>query len=245
MRTLAIAPTYLESENVVDFLRRVRAAAPSVDVLVVDDNSADGTADLAEAAAVELGRIEVLRRPAKMGLGSAYRSGFTIGIEKGYEALVQMDADLSHDPAALPSLLQEIDASADLAIGSRYVPGGQIPHWPWFRRALSTWGNRYAAAVLGMRIHDCTSGFRAYRAGTLKAIDFTTTRSSGYGIQIELAYRIARWGGRVVEVPIVFTDRVRGRSKMNWRIALEELALVTWWGTRDRWRGRRERRNNA
>src|SRR5712692_4331136 len=147
MGTLVVAPTYIEAENIVEFLQRVRAAAPGVDVLVVDDNSPDGTADLAEAAAIELGRIEVLRRPGKMGLGSAYRSGFTIGVEKGYDVLVQMDADLSHDPATLPSLLHEIDLGADLAIGSRYVPGGEIPHWPWLRRALSTWGNRYAGAV--------------------------------------------------------------------------------------------------
>ena len=187
----------------------------------------------------------MLRRPAKMGLGSAYRAGFAIGIEKGYDVLVQIDADLSHDPAALPTLLHEIDTGADLAIGSRYVAGGEVPHWPWFRRALSRYGNRYGAIVLGTGVKDATSGYRAYRADTLKAIDFSTTRAKGYGFQMETAYRVHRWGGRIAEMPIVFTDRVRGYSKMTWGIFAEELLLVTWWGLRDRtrrlWRRLRQR----
>lgn len=243
VRTLVITPTYLESENIEEFLRRARAAVPSADILVVDDNSPDGTADIAEKTAAELGNIDVLRRPAKTGLGSAYRAGFGIGLEKGYDALVQVDADLSHDPAVLPSLLREIEAGADLAIGSRYVPGGEIPHWPWFRRALSRYGNRYGSFVLGTGVKDATSGYRAYRADTLKAIDYATTRAKGYGFQIETAYRVHLWDGRIVEVPIVFTDRVRGHSKMTWFIFAEELLLVTWWGIRDRilrlWRRRR------
>lgn len=243
VRTLVITPTYLESENIEEFLRRARAAVPSADILVVDDNSPDGTADIAEKTAAELGNIDVLRRPAKTGLGSAYRAGFGIGLEKGYDALVQIDADLSHDPAVLPSLLREIEAGADLAIGSRYVPAGEIPHWPWFRRALSRYGNRYGSFVLGTGVKDATSGYRAYRADTLKAIDYATTRAKGYGFQIETAYRVHLWDGRIVEVPIVFTDRVRGHSKMTWFIFAEELLLVTWWGIRDRilrlWRRRR------
>jgi glycosyltransferase involved in cell wall biosynthesis len=179
----------------------------------------------------------------KTGLGSAYRAGFAIGLEKGYDALVQIDADLSHDPAILPSLLREVEAGADLAIGSRYVPGGEIPHWPWFRRALSRYGNRYGSFVLGTGVKDATSGYRAYRADTLKAIDYATTRAKGYGFQIETAYRVHLWDGRIVEVPIVFTDRVRGHSKMTWFIFAEELLLVTWWGVRDRilrlWKRRR------
>jgi dolichol-phosphate mannosyltransferase len=240
-RTLVIAPTFLEAENIEEFLRRLRAAVPDADVLVVDDNSPDGTADLAEVAGRELGRVEVLRRPTKTGLGTAYRAGFTVGTERGYAVLVQIDADLSHDPRALPSLLQALNEGADLAIGSRYVPGGSIPHWPWLRRALSRYGNRYAGFVLGTDIADATSGYRAYRADTLKAIDFATTRAKGYGFQIETAYRVWRWGGRIAEVPIIFTDRVRGHSKMTWRIAAEELSLVTWWGVRDRLRARRAR----
>ncbi len=240
-RTLIVTPTYLEAENIEEFLRRARAAVPTADVLVVDDNSPDGTADRAERIAGELGQIEVLRRPTKTGLGTAYRAGFTVGVERGYDVLVQIDADLSHDPAALPTLLAEVDRGADLAIGSRYVPGGSIPHWPWFRRALSKWGNRYAAFVLGTGVADGTAGYRAYRAETLKAIDFADTRAKGYGFQLETAYRVWKWGGRIVERPITFTDRVRGHSKMTWRVAVEELTLVTWWGVRDRWRHRRSR----
>ena len=234
MRTLVITPTYVEAENIDEFLRRARAALPSADILVVDDNSPDGTAGIAEAAAAELGGIDVLRRPVKQGLGSAYRAGFAIGLEKGYDALVQIDADLSHDPAVLPDLLHEVESGADLAIGSRYVPGGEIPHWPWFRRALSRYGNLYAAFVLGTGVKDATSGYRAYRADTLKSIDYATTRSKGYGFQIETEYRVHVWGGRITEVPIVFTDRVRGYSKMSWFIFAEELLLVSWWGVRDR-----------
>ena len=243
MRTLVITPTYVEAENIDEFLRRTRAALPSADILVVDDNSPDGTADIAEPAAADLGGIHVLRRPVKQGLGSAYRAGFAIGLEKGYEALVQIDADLSHDPAVLPDLLRALESGADLAIGSRYVSGGEIPHWPWFRRALSRYGNLYAAFVLGTGVKDATSGYRAYRADTLKSIDYATTRSKGYGFQIETEYRVHSWGGRITEVPIVFTDRVRGYSKMSWFIFAEELLLVSWWGIRDRsrrlWRRRR------
>jgi dolichol-phosphate mannosyltransferase len=242
VRTLVITPTYAEVDNIAEFLQRARAAVPDADILVVDDNSPDGTADVAEKAAAELGSIDVLRRPAKTGLGSAYRAGFAIGLDKGYDTLVQIDADLSHDPAVLPVLLRELEAGADLAIGSRYVPGGAIPHWPWFRRALSRYGNLYASFALATGTKDATSGYRAYRADTLKAVDYSTTRAKGYGFQIETAYRVHRWGGRISEVPIVFTDRVRGYSKMTWKIALEELLLVTWWGLRDRvrrlWRRR-------
>jgi dolichol-phosphate mannosyltransferase len=234
MRTLVITPTYVEAENIEELLRRARAAVPDADILVVDDNSPDGTAAVAEEVARELGRIDVLRRPAKTGLGSAYRAGFAIGLEKGYDVLVQIDADLSHDPEVLPKLLREVESGADLAIGSRYVPGGETPHWPWFRLALSRYGNRYGAWVLGTRVKDGTAGYRAYRADTLKSIDYATTRAKGYGFQIETAYRVHQWGGRIAEVPIVFTDRVRGHSKMTWGVAAEEMTLVTWWGIRDR-----------
>jgi dolichol-phosphate mannosyltransferase len=242
-RILIVTPTYIEAENIEEFLRRARAAVPEADILVVDDNSPDGTADVAETVGAELGRVEVLRRPSKRGLGTAYRAGFTVGIERGYDVLVQIDADLSHDPAALPTLLRELDQGADLVIGSRYVPGGSIPHWPWFRRALSRYGNRYASFVLGTGVKDGTSGYRAYPADTLKAIDYATTRAKGYGFQMETAYRVWRWGGRTVEVPIIFTDRVRGQSKMTWRIAVEELSLITWWGIRDRWKRWRNRKS--
>jgi dolichol-phosphate mannosyltransferase len=234
MRALIVTPTYQEAENIGEFLRRVRDTAPDADILVVDDNSPDGTADLADQVGAELGRIEVLRRPKKIGLGDAYRAGFSVGIERGYDVLVQMDADLSHDPVALPAVFHEISNGADAVIGSRYVPGGSIPHWPWLRRALSKWGNRYTSFVLGIPIRDATSGYRAYRADMLKAVDYGSTRAKGYGFQMELAYRVRQRGGRIVEVPITFTDRVRGQSKLTLSVAIEELALVTWWGVRDR-----------
>jgi dolichol-phosphate mannosyltransferase len=234
VRTLVVMPTYDEALNIVEALTRVRAAAPDVDILVVDDNSPDGTADLARAAGEELGRVDVLVRPKKDGLGNAYRHGFRVGIDRGYDRLVQMDADLSHDPAALPSLLAKLDAGSAAVIGSRYVPGGSIPHWPWHRRALSKWGNRYACVVLGMSVHDATAGYRAYDAKTLEEIDVFSTRAKGYGFQIETAYRVSRAGRPLAEVPISFTDRVRGQSKMSLSVMVEELGLVTWWGIRDR-----------
>lgn len=234
VRTLVVLPTYDEAVNIAEVLGQVRAAAPEVDILVVDDNSPDGTADLARAAAEELGQIDVEVRAQKDGLGNAYRHGFRIGIERGYEVLMQMDADLSHDPEAVPSLLAAVDAGADAVIGSRYVPGGSIPHWPWYRRAMSKYGNSYACTVLGMSVRDATSGFRAYRVEVLREIDVDSTRAKGYGFQIETAYRVQRAGQKLGEVPITFTDRVRGYSKMSLTVAAEELLLVTWWGLRDR-----------
>jgi dolichol-phosphate mannosyltransferase len=229
-----VLPTYQEADNIADVLRRLRAAVPAADILVVDDSSPDGTAEMAKAVAIELGGIDVLVRPAKAGLGSAYRAGFTEGITRGYDVLVEMDSDLSHDPAALPTLLRGVEDGADLAIGSRYVPGGSIPEWPFHRRALSRWGNRYAAAVLGFDVRDSTSGFRAYRATAVGQIDLQSVRADGYGFQIEMTYRVAAHGGRIVELPIEFADRERGTSKMSGRIIVEALVLVTWWGLRDR-----------
>jgi dolichol-phosphate mannosyltransferase len=234
VRPLIVTPTYNESGNIAEFLERVRKAVPEADILVVDDNSPDGTADLADEARTRLGQITVLRRPKKIGLGDAYRAGFSVGIERGYDVIVQMDADLSHDPSELPTMFAALDAGADAVIGSRYIPGGSIPNWPWHRRALSKWGNRYTAIVTGMPIKDATSGYRAYRADMLKAIDFGTTRAKGYGFQMETAYRVRRAGGKIVEVPITFTDRVKGESKLTLSVAAEELTLVTWWGVRDR-----------
>ena len=234
MRTLVITPTYQEAENIEQFLRQARAAVPDADILVVDDNSPDGTGAIAERVGAELGRVEVLHRPSKEGLGEAYRPAFSLGMERGYDRLVQIDADLSHDPVVIPRLLAALENGADVAVGSRYVEGGSIPHWPWFRRALSRYGNRYACFVLGIKLRDATSGYRAYRTSTLEQIDLASTRAKGYGFQIETAYRLHKLGGAVDEVPIEFTDRVRGYSKMTWGIFAEELLLVTWWGVRDR-----------
>ena len=235
MRTLVITPTYDEADNIEEFLRRTRAAYPEADVMVVDDSSPDGTAEIAERVGAELGRIDVFRRASKQGLGVAYRAGIARGLDQGYEIICHMDADLSHDPAVLPDLVHPVAAGrADLVIGSRYVPGGSIPNWPAFRRALSKVGNHYAGLVLGTSVRDNTSGYRAYRADALRAIDFASTRSKGYGFMIETAYRVWQTDGTVTEVPIAFTDRERGHSKMTLRVAVEELALVTWWGVRDR-----------
>jgi dolichol-phosphate mannosyltransferase len=234
MRALLVLPTYQEAENLVEVLDRVRAASPDTHVLVVDDGSPDGTADLAEQHAEVVGDVEVLRRPEKSGLGSAYRDGFRWGLDRGFDVLLEMDSDLSHDPGALPSLLGAVELGADLVIGSRYVPGGSIPNWSWHRRALSRWGNRYAAGVLGLAVNDSTAGFRAYRATTLKQIELDRITADGYGFQIEMTYEVVRRGGKVVEVPIDFTDRIRGTSKMSSRIVVEALVLVTWWGLRDR-----------
>jgi len=229
-------PTYNEIENIQDVLERARAALPEADILVIDDGSPDGTADLADAVAGELGGIEVFRRKAKAGLGGAYRAGFAWGMERHYDVLVEMDADLSHDPSQVPDLLRAVDVGADLAIGSRYVPGGTIPHWPWHRRALSKYGNRYASVLLGLDVADGTSGFRAYRATILQKLDLAHVVADGYGFQIEMAYLVTGLGGRVVEVPISFTDRTLGESKMSGRIVVEALGLVTWWAIRDRGR---------
>jgi dolichol-phosphate mannosyltransferase len=219
----------------------VHEVVPQATVLVVDDSSPDGTGDIAERVAKELGNVEVMHRPSKEGLGEAYRDAFSQSLKRDFDVIVQMDADLSHDAAVIPELIRRVEEGADVAIGSRYVPGGSIPHWPWFRRALSRYGNRYAGFVLGIKMRDATSGFRAYRTDMLRRIGLESTRAKGYGFQIETAYRVHRLGGTVAEVPIEFTDRVRGYSKMTWGIFAEELLLVTWWGFRDRVlrRGRR------
>lgn len=242
MRPLVVLPTYQEAENIESALRRLRSAVPDAHVLVVDDGSPDGTADIATRVADELGAIDVVRRASKDGLGSAYRAGFRWGIDRGFDVLVEMDADLSHQPEALPEMLAVVDAGADLVIGSRYVPGGSTPQWPRIRRFLSVWANRYAAAMLGLAINDATAGFRAYRATMLQRVDFHRSRADGYGFQVEMVYRVVHLGGRVVEVPITFTDRVEGSSKMSGRIVVEALGLVTLWGLRDIATGRRRRR---
>ena len=233
MKALVVLPTYNEADNIAEVLRRLRLAVPSADILVVDDASPDGTAKIALASAADLGAVDVLVRSGKLGLGSAYRDGFTAGLRRGYQVLVEMDGDLSHDPAALPALLEAVESGADLVVGSRYIPGGSIPHWSGYRCALSRWGNRYACCALALPLADATSGFRAYRADIVARLDLASLRSDGYGFQIEMAYRVARAGGSIVEVPIEFVDRARGTSKMSFRIVVEALLLVTWWGVRD------------
>ncbi len=234
MKPLVVLPTYNEAENIVEVLDLVRLALPQADVLVVDDGSPDGTADLADAWGADNGGAEVLRRSGKMGLGSAYRAGFAHGLANGYGVLVEMDSDLQHDPAMLPALVHAVEDGADLAIGSRYVPGGQVPGWKWSRKFISQAGNLYASVMLGMPVRDSTAGFRAYSADALRAIDLDSVLADGYGFQIEMAYSVTANGGRITEVPITFNDRQRGTSKMSSRIVVEALALVTWWAVRDR-----------
>ena len=233
MRTVVVVPTYNECENVGRLLEALRRVVPDVDVLVVDDNSPDGTAQIAEEAAARLGQIKLLRRPGKQGHWSAYPEGFAVALDEGYERILSMDVDLSHDPAVIPEMMALLDAGADVVIGSRYVPGGATVHWPLHRRVLSRWGNRYTSLVLGLQVRDCTSGYRAYRADALAAIEPSTTTAEGYAFLTELVRRLVRCRKRVMETPIVFVDRDRGTSKMSGRIVVESMLLVTGWGARD------------
>ncbi len=228
MRILVVLPTYNEILNIEAMIRALRGAVAEADILVVDDASPDGTADVVRTLATELGRIELLSRAAKSGLGSAYRAGFSWGLEHGYDRLVEIDCDFSHDPAALASLLA-LSETHDVVIGSRYVPGGSIPKWSLPRRLLSRAGNQYAALMLGLGVADSTAGYRVYSRHALEVIDYTTVRADGYGFQIEMTYRARRGGASIVESPIAFRDRTRGESKMSGAIVFEALFLVTKW----------------
>ena len=243
MRVVVLLPTYNAAENITAALYHVRSAVPDGGMLVVDVTDAEGTADLAEVTARNIGGdIQVLRREGKAGLGSAYRAGFALAMDQGAEVLVEMDADLSHAPTDLPALLAAVEHGADLAIGSRYVPGGKIPNWSWHRKMLSRWGNRYAAGVLGLAVNDATAGYRAYRSDALRRVDFGSVTAEGYGFQIEMTHRVVRAGGKVVEFPIRFRDRGAGESKMTRGIVREAFTLVgTLWlvDRRDRRRRRR------
>jgi len=230
VRVLVVIPTYNEADNIERMLSRVREILPDAEVLVVDDGSPDGTADLVEKAAVTLGGVSLLRRAGKSGLGSAYRAGFAWGLERGYEAFVEMDADFSHDPAALPALLEPLEGGHEVSIGSRYIPGGAIPNWSWHRHLLSWGANRYASVVLGLGVADSTAGFRAYAASILRRLDVAQVRAEGYGFQIEMTYRSKQAGASIVEVPIRFVDREVGQSKMSMAIVVEALGLVAYWG---------------
>jgi dolichol-phosphate mannosyltransferase len=242
MRSVVVVPTYQEAGNITRFLAAIRAAVPDADVLVVDDASPDGTGELAEQAAAELGQIKVLHRPGKQGLGTAYREGFRLAVDEGYDVVVHMDADLSHDPAAVPDLFAGIERGAGVVIGSRYVPGGSTPNWPLHRRLLSRWGNRYTATVLRLPLRDVTSGFRAVRSDVLRDADPASARAEGYAFLTELVRRYVRIGVRVEEIPIAFRDREHGESKMSGRIIAESMTLVTAWAAQDLWRAVRDRR---
>ena len=241
MRVTVVVPTYNEADNIDRLCRHVRKVVPDAQILVVDDGSPDGTAARADDLAAELGQITVMRRAGKAGLGAAYRVGLRTAIDSGAEICVQMDADLSHDPDVLPALVANVEHGADLAIGSRYVPGGITENWPRRRRWLSRWGNRYAAGVLGLAINDATGGYRAYRAEALERMRFDTVRAEGYGFQVEMTYRLVRIGGKVVEFPITFRDRTAGESKMSGGIVREALVIVVKLWVAD-FAGRRRRR---
>jgi glycosyltransferase involved in cell wall biosynthesis len=230
MRPLVVIPTYNESENIERMLHRITECLPGAGVLVVDDGSPDGTADIVKAVAAELPDAHLLARTEKSGLGSAYRAGFAWGLERGYDAFVEIDADFSHDPEALPSVVAPIEEGFDVAIGSRYVEGGSIPKWAWHRELLSRGGNVYASAVLGLGVRDCTAGYRCYSARILRQLDLHRIRAEGYGFQIEMTYRAKQHGAGIIEVPISFVDRTAGESKMSSFIVVEALLLVSWWG---------------
>lgn len=241
MRVTVVVPTFNEAGNIETLVSAVRQVLPRASILVVDDGSPDGTADLADALGATLGNVEVVRRASKDGLGAAYRFGLRHAIEQGAEICVQMDADLSHDPAALPALVAVVEHGADLAVGSRYVPGGITLNWPRRRRTVSRWGNRYAAGVLGLAVNDVTAGYRAYRSTALERMKFDSVQAEGYGFQIEMTYRLVRLGGRIVEFPITFRDRMAGESKFSGSIIREAFGLVLRLWAAD-FGGRRRRR---
>jgi dolichol-phosphate mannosyltransferase len=236
-RTLVVIPTYNERDHITDVLNRLFAAVESdVDVMIVDDASPDRTTDVVRRHP-GASRITLIERPAKLGLGGAYLDAFGRALDEGYEFIVQLDADLSHDPADIPRLLAAL-GGADLVIGSRYVPGGRIDNWSRTRRALSRAGNSYARACFGWAVQDATSGFRAYRADALRAAALAGVRSEGYAFQIEMVFRLLRTNRRVIEVPITFIERHGGRSKLSRGIVLEALWRVPGWGLRYRWQRR-------
>ncbi len=236
-RTLVIVPTYNERESIPIALARLAENTPAADVLVVDDGSPDGTGALVEEiAAAEAGggrSIHVLHRAGKLGLGTAYVAGFRWGLERGYDVLVEMDADGSHRAQDLPRLLAAV-GSADLALGSRWIPGGSVVNWPKNREFLSRGANTYTRLMLGIPVHDATGGFRAYRAGLLRSLPLDEVSSRGYCFQVDMAWRAVRAGARVVEVPITFVERELGVSKMSRDIVVEALVNVTRWGIAER-----------
>lgn len=229
VRILVIVPTYNEIDNIARVIELAGRALPEAGILVVDDASPDGTADRVETLRDATSDLHLLRREAKSGLGSAYRAGFKWGMGRGYDVMVEMDADLSHDPGALPELVAPIAQGHEVSIGSRYVPGGSIPRWSVGRHLLSWGGNRYASAMLGLGVADSTAGFRAYAATVLSRIALEKVKAEGYGFQIEMTYRAKQAGASIVEVPIRFVDRELGESKMSSAIVVEAFGLVTWW----------------
>lgn len=228
--TLVVMPTYNERESLPITLASLARFAPEVDVLVVDDGSPDGTGQFAAERAAEDSRVHVLHRAEKAGLGAAYIAGFRWGLERGYDVICEMDADGSHRARDLPQLLAAVAAGADLAIGSRWVPGGAVVNWPASRHALSRGANTYVRTVMGLGVNDATAGFRAYRSTVLRDLGLEDVESQGYCFQVDMAWRAAQRGFTIVEVPIVFVERELGASKMSQDIIMEALTKTTAWG---------------
>jgi len=234
IRTVAVLiPTFNERENLTRIVSRVRTAVPDVDVVVLDDNSPDGTGQLADALAAEDPRVRVVHRAGKEGLGPAYLAGFALATQEGYDAVVEMDADGSHQPEQLPALLAALD-TADVVIGARWVRGGEVRNWPASRKVLSVGANVYTKVLLGMKVNDATAGYRAYRISALQTMGLDGVESQGYCFQIDLTLRAVRAGLTVVEVPITFVEREVGTSKMGRNIVYEALTNVTKWGVQHR-----------
>lgn len=236
-RTCVVMPTYNELENLRPTIGGIFTCRPSVEILIVDDGSPDGTGELADRMAIEDPRIHVLHRAGKNGLGPAYLAGFAWALNQGFDVICEMDMDGSHRPQDLPKLLDALtggtaDAVPDLVIGSRRVDGGRTEGWSAFRDFISRGGSWYARTMLGIDVRDMTAGFRAYRASMLRALDLDAIEANGYVFQIDMTRRVAAAGGRIVEVPIVFPDRVRGKSKMSNAIVVEAMRRVTVWGLR-------------
>lgn len=231
-QTLVIIPTFNEIENLEAIIGRLRAVV-ATDILIVDDASPDGTGELADALVARHAEVHVLHRSQKDGLGGAYLAGFAWGLEHDYEAIVEMDADGSHRPEELPTLIAQL-AEHDLVLGSRWTPGGRVVNWPRHREMLSRGGNLYARLALGINVRDSTGGYRVFSADALRRLDLAQVASQGYCFQVDLLWRSLERGMRVVEVPITFVERVHGQSKMTGSIVSESLLLVTWWGVRRR-----------
>ncbi|MEO7124458.1 MAG: polyprenol monophosphomannose synthase [Lacisediminihabitans sp.] len=229
-----IVPTYNEIESLTELLGRLRQSVPEADILIVDDNSPDGTGQLADSLAAQDQALSVLHRTLKQGLGVAYRAGFAEALSADYRYVVEIDADGSHDPAELPHMLRRARDGADLVIGSRWIPGGRVLNWPWMRQAISRTGNSYARRMLRSHIRDLTSGYRVFTATALRSLDLSTVSSQGYCFQVEVAWRIEFSDLQVTEHPIVFVERAAGRSKMHLGIVAEALLRVTVWGITSR-----------
>jgi dolichol-phosphate mannosyltransferase len=237
-RVIVVMPTYNERQNLEIMAGRIRESTPDADLLVVDDNSPDGTGDLADKLAETDPHVHVMHRTEKAGLGRAYIAGFTWALEHGYDVIVEMDADGSHRPEDLPALLAALDAGADAVIGSRYVPGGKVVNWPRSREVLSRGANIYNRLMLGINVRDATGGYRAYRAATLRKLDLNNVESAGYCFQIDLTIRVLQSGMKLTEVPITFVERELGSSKMSNAVIREAFWRVFQWGIAARLRGR-------